>query len=115
MNGRRTGAVLALLAAGLASGCIGWPEATGGGLAERRPATDPVFTAREARLVALEREGGRRFAAVELAEASRLYVLARRSSEAGQNRRARDELTAFDALMDLAETRAAAMRDGAGS
>ena len=68
-----------------------------------------------ARLAALERDGGRRFAAVELVEASRLYVLARRSSEAGQNRRARDELTAFDALMDLAETRAAAMRDGAGS
>lgn len=115
MSGRGARAATAVLAAVVVSGCMGWPEATGGGLAERRPATDPVFTLREARLAALEREGGRRFATVELVEAQRLYVLARRSSDAGQHRRAHDELTAFDAALDLAETRKAAMRDGAGS
>lgn len=112
---RRSGVLLAAFAALLPAGCIGWPEASGGGLAERRPAKDHAVAMREARLAAAERNGARSLAAAELAEASRLIVFAKRSSEAGQHRRAGEELAAFDALLDLAETRAAATRGGSGS
>ncbi len=115
---RRRRQIYATLAAALAlgsSGCTGWPESTGGGLAERRAPTDPTMIARAERLRMLERDGARSAASMEMAEASKLMVSAQRAAGAGEFGRAAREAAALDAILDLAETRSAAMKAGGKS